>query len=152
MNKPFFYKCGNISIDINNRGSGKTTAMVEDIVHYLKNTDMNIGYITPYILEDYQAMKMRIEKIVKNDNITLKNRFFNISNMYSSNIKDDMRIYIDDFIRLDELDERLFLRKNMYMTCDLEDIKFFNKNSYFLKEVSNVVSWRRKEIINKLLK
>ncbi len=149
MYKPFYFNSGDITIDIDNRNSGKTTKLFDDVIKHLKESDKKIAFLTEASTQ-FVDIRIKLEHILKNENVECGNRIIRITNMHG--VDEDVRIYVDDFIKIHNIDKFMYLRRNIFLTCDIEDIKYFNQNCLFLEEVLNILRWKRKRNINKLLK
>lgn len=142
MNKIFKFK--NIYIEISDRQTGKSPRMLEDIYNYIKEFNKPIGIIT-YNFSSFEYIKEKLERIYKDlDFKIINNLVKRITSMH--NISNDVRVYIDEFYCIKDLDFKIYLRDNIYL-CGTPD----QNKSQIIKDIENFTSWKRKKIINKLL-
>ncbi len=136
-----------IFIEICHRQTGKTSRMVIDITNYIIKTDNEIALMTMKY-EQFITIRDKIYDYFKYKNIPFNLRKINyISNM--SDVTDTVRVYGDEFLFFNSVENKIKLRNNIYLTSTFNDN--IDKNSVFFKKITNFTYWRRKEIINKLL-
>lgn len=134
-----------IYIEINGRQTGKTHRMVEDIIKYINKTNDCVYILTNKKMIFY-SIKNRVIGIMNAMNVNIDiNKIVYINDARILNKKE--RIYIDEFAFIDNLDEKITIRPNMYFVTSPNE----NNNSEIVKTLMNFTHWKRKKIIDKLL-
>jgi len=130
-----------VYIEIGDRQIGKTSRLIEDILNYVNKTNETV-YVMTFNFSTFELIKQRLYHLGCNH--TKVKRIGNISGY------DGSRIYVDEIFYIRNIDKVFYMRNNMYINGSID--KYALIESEAIKKIKNYTTWRRKNIINNLLK
>jgi hypothetical protein len=172
------YDNNGLYIEINERMSGKTTRLIENIAEYIIRTNEHICLMTVNRkMYDYIKHKLYVlypnvcpNKIIYVNNTFHKGEYFIyhedlIVNKYiqtkcdyffiCKNFGYNLRLYVDEFYYIKDRKYNLFLVKNGYYCTSIEEEDFkYHKIDIEEKDLEiflDFKTWKRKKIIHSIL-
>lgn len=169
------YDSGDLYIEINERMSGKTTRLIENIAEYIIRTNEHVCLMTVN-RKLYDYIKRRLFYLYPNicpnkiiyvsinnrnninfsENVITNNGYVSTTCDYFSICKDfgyNLRLYVDEFYYIPNRKYNLFLVKNGYYCTSIEDFKYhkIDIEEEDLEIFLDFKTWKRKKIIHSIL-